>query len=605
MKVLQCGPLLLKLHRSALEACGFLRKILELSPSITLPISIQNSFQELQCAAIDRTSDLIELTLKEQKENTMPSRQHTVKIMESLGLTSGNEILVESIALEKEKLRADEKDVRNNVDINLIHQLIGLVKHIKGVVVKSDQFGVVNGVFIPTYFRCPLSLQIMFDPVLLASGQTFERSFIQKWLDHGLRVCPKTHQNLRHINLVPNNTVKGLIENWSKENGILLHHYNGHRQIFRDMENEVEEESVGFSSSHDGRLAIKEHDSSSSNHPNVQDPDNDYQSDSVSSLNSSNKEISESPNLLQNNDLSPQHLSSTTSGSNFPASAFCIEKLIEDLRSSSSELQESTTLKLRLLTKDSMENRTLIAQCGAISLLISLLHSTSKKTQENAVTSLMNLSIHNDNKTTIVEAGAIEPLIYVLKYGNPTARENSAASLFSLSSIEEYKIKIGQTNAVRGLVNLLGSGSLRGKKDAAAALFNLSILHENKIRIIQAGAVRYLVELLDPEKGMVDKAIAVLANLSTVPEGRSTITQEGGIPSLVEIVESGTQRGKENAAFVLSQLCINSTKFCNLVLQEGAVPPLIALTQLGTPRAKEKVLIEPHIAILTYLVNLV
>ncbi|PPD93622.1 hypothetical protein GOBAR_DD09453 [Gossypium barbadense] len=50
----------------------------------------------------------------------------------------------------------------------------------------------------------------------------------------------------------------------------------------------------------------------------------------------------------------------------------------------------------------------------------------------------------------------------------------------------------------------------------------------------------------------------------------------------------GSRRGKENAASVLLQLCLNSPKFCTLVLQEGAVPPLVALSQSGTPRAKEK-----------------
>ncbi|KAJ6998159.1 hypothetical protein NC653_014374 [Populus alba x Populus x berolinensis] len=93
---------------------------------------------------------------------------------------------------------------------------------------------------------------------------------------------------------------------------------------------------------------------------------------------------------------------------------------------------------------------------------------------------------------------------------------------------------------------------------------------------------------MDPVTGMVDKAVALLANLSTISEGRMAIAKAGGIPLLVEVVESGSQRGKENAASILMQLCLNSPKFCTLVLQEGAVPPLVALSQSGTPRAKEK-----------------
>lgn len=95
---------------------------------------------------------------------------------------------------------------------------------------------------------------------------------------------------------------------------------------------------------------------------------------------------------------------------------------------------------------------------------------------------------------------------------------------------------------------------------------------------------------VDKTKGdLDDKAIALLANLSTIAEGRLEIVRGGGIPLLVELFESGSQRGKENAASTLLQLCLHSRKFCTMVLQEGAVPPLVALSQSGTPRAKKKV----------------
>uniref|UniRef100_N1R1T9 RING-type E3 ubiquitin transferase n=1 Tax=Aegilops tauschii TaxID=37682 RepID=N1R1T9_AEGTA len=265
-----------------------------------------------------------------------------------------------------------------------------------------------------------------------------------------------------------------------------------------------------------------------------------------------------------------------------------VRKLIDDLRSDSIEAQRSATSEIRLLAKHNMENRIVIANCGAINLLVGLLHSTDAKIQENAVTALLNLSINDNNKIAIASADAVDPLIHVLETGNPEAKENSAATLFSLSVIEENKVRIGRSGAVKPLVDLLGNGTPRGKKDAATALFNLSILHENKGRIVQADAVKYLVELMDPAAGMVDKAVAVLANLATIPEGRTAIGQARGIPALVEVVELGSARGKENAAAALLQLCTNSNRFCSIVLQEGAVPPLVALSQSGTPRAREK-----------------
>ena len=266
-----------------------------------------------------------------------------------------------------------------------------------------------------------------------------------------------------------------------------------------------------------------------------------------------------------------------------------VRKLIDDLRSDSIEGQRSATSELRLLAKHNMENRIVVANCGAINLLVGLLHSPDAKIQENAVTALLNLSINDNNKIAIANADAVDPLIHALETGNPEAKENAAATLFSLSVIEENKVRIGRSGAVKPLVDLLGNGTPRGKKDAATALFNLSILHENKGRIVQADAVRHLVDLMDPAAGMVDKAVAVLANLATIPEGRTAIGQARGIPALVEVVELGSARGKENAAAALLQLCTNSNRFCSIVLQEGAVPPLVALSQSGTPRAREKV----------------
>ncbi|KAG4963947.1 hypothetical protein JHK82_040621 [Glycine max] len=266
-----------------------------------------------------------------------------------------------------------------------------------------------------------------------------------------------------------------------------------------------------------------------------------------------------------------------------------VRKLLEQLKCDSVHCKREATAELRLLAKENMDNRIVISNCGAISLIVDLLQSTDTTIQEHSVTTLLNLSINDSNKAAIANAGAIEPLIHVLQIGSPEAKENSAATLFSLSVTEENKIRIGRAGAIRPLVDLLGNGTPRGKKDAATALFNLSLFHENKDRIVQAGAVKNLVDLMDLAARMVDKVVAVLANLATIPEGKTAIGQQGGIPVLVEVIESGSARGKENAAAALLHLCSDNHRYLNMVLQEGAVPPLVALSQSGTPRAKEKV----------------
>ncbi|KDP25509.1 hypothetical protein JCGZ_20665 [Jatropha curcas] len=71
-------------------------------------------------------------------------------------------------------------------------------------------------------FRCPISLELMKDPVIVSTGQTYERSCIQKWLDAGHKTCPKTQQTRLHTALTPNYILKSLMALWCESNGVEL-----------------------------------------------------------------------------------------------------------------------------------------------------------------------------------------------------------------------------------------------------------------------------------------------------------------------------------------------------------------------------------------------
>ncbi|EMS59928.1 U-box domain-containing protein 16 [Triticum urartu] len=47
----------------------------------------------------------------------------------------------------------------------------------------------------PPDFRCPISLDLMRDPVVSSSGQTYDRESITRWFGAGKSTCPKTGQN--------------------------------------------------------------------------------------------------------------------------------------------------------------------------------------------------------------------------------------------------------------------------------------------------------------------------------------------------------------------------------------------------------------------------
>ncbi|KAK7385610.1 hypothetical protein VNO78_31342 [Psophocarpus tetragonolobus] len=632
------------------------------------------------------TSSTIKRAIMEQLEGVGPSLEVQEDIAKNLVLRSNQEILIEAVALDKLKENAEQ--LENTAEAEYIDQMISVVNcmHEHLVILKQVQSSI--PVSVPADFCCPLSLELMTDPVIVASGQTYERAFIKNWIDLGLTVCPKTRQTLVHTNLIPNYTVKALIASWCELNDVKLvepikskilnqpspFHGSMESGLAKDSpvitsgENHQEQTSTLHpSSTHGGSLngmvnelhvdlerislACSDEGSASSGEGSVDSVDQSLMSpsrressnalsseqsqpdvrttsdnkntpllstssahckDSSGELNSGpdavamstrHRELEFSPQLLGRRSRSqtiwqrssewlvPRVVSNLVeTRADLSAAETLVQKLVEQLKSDSLDTKREATSELRLLARHNMDNRIIISNCGAISLLVNLLQSTDTTIQENSVTALLNLSINDNNKAAIANAGAIEPLIHVLKTGSPEAKENSAATLFSLSVTEENKIRIGRSGAIRPLVDLLGNGTPRGKKDAATALFNLSIYHENKNRIVQAGAVKHLLELMEPAVALVDKAVAVLANLATIPEGKAAIGSQGGIPVLVEVIELGSARGKENAAAALLHLCSDNHRYLNMVLQEGAVPPLVALSQSGTPRAKEKAL---------------
>ncbi|KAI3747078.1 hypothetical protein L6452_09523 [Arctium lappa] len=68
---------------------------------------------------------------------------------------------------------------------------------------------------VPSFFVCPISLEIMKDPVTLSTGITYDREAIEKWL-YTLKkgTCPLTKQVLTDIELTPNHTLRRLIQSW-------------------------------------------------------------------------------------------------------------------------------------------------------------------------------------------------------------------------------------------------------------------------------------------------------------------------------------------------------------------------------------------------------
>ena len=69
----------------------------------------------------------------------------------------------------------------------------------------------------PPELCCPISMKLMHDPVIIASGQTYERENIERWFSKGYDTCPRTQVKLENFTITPNTCMQAVIYNWCKE----------------------------------------------------------------------------------------------------------------------------------------------------------------------------------------------------------------------------------------------------------------------------------------------------------------------------------------------------------------------------------------------------
>lgn len=65
----------------------------------------------------------------------------------------------------------------------------------------------------PPSFYCPIAMELMVDPVMVATGHTYDRQCIERWVDlQGNRTCPVTGMKLRHLEFIPNHALRNAIQ---------------------------------------------------------------------------------------------------------------------------------------------------------------------------------------------------------------------------------------------------------------------------------------------------------------------------------------------------------------------------------------------------------
>ncbi|XP_059626253.1 U-box domain-containing protein 9-like isoform X2 [Cornus florida] len=259
--------------------------------------------------------------------------------------------------------------------------------------------------------------------------------------------------------------------------------------------------------------------------------------------------------------------------------------------------QKGAARELRLLTKRMPSFRALFGESlDAIPQLLNPLsesksqHDIHPDLQEDLITTLLNLSIHESNKKLVAETPMVIPLLMkALQSGTVGTRSNAAAALFTLSALDSNKALIGKSGALKPLIDLLEEGHPQAMKDVASAIFNLCILHENKLRAVRDGAVRVIVNKI-VNRIYVDELLAILAMLSSNQKVVEDLGEFGAIPCLLSIMrESSCARNKENCIAILHTVCFNDrTKWKEMREAENAYGTISQIAEYGTSRAKRK-----------------
>jgi len=341
-------------------------------------------------------------------------------------------------------------------------------------------------VTVPKDFSCPISLDVMRDPVIISTGQTYDRSSIARWMEEGHCSCPKTGQMLVHNRLVPNRALRNLIMQWCTAHGVPYDPPEG-------TDGSVESFSAVAAPT---RAAVEATRATAT--LLIQQLANGSQraktlaAREIRLLAKTGKEnrafiaeagaIPHLRKLLSSMNPVAQENSVTAmlnlsiydkNKSRIMDEEGCLGLIVEVLRfGHTTEARENAAATLFSLSAVHDYKKRIADEEGAVEALAGLLREGTLRGQKDAVTALFNLSTHAENCVRMIEAGAVAALIGAL--GNEGVAEEAAGALALIVRQPVGAEAVGKEEmAVVGLTAMMRCGTPRGKENAVAALLEL------------------------------------------------------------------------------------------------------------------------------------
>ncbi|RVW57480.1 U-box domain-containing protein 4 [Vitis vinifera] len=615
--VLQIELSISKIRTSGLEIFQQLKSSHQCLPDELSSASLETCIQKVKHMGYEQTSTILQEAIRNQVQGAGSSSESLMKLADCLSLRSNQELLIEAVALEKLKENAEQAEKTEEAEY--IDQMITLATQMHDRFIITKQSQSCNPIPIPADFCCPLSLELMTDPVIVASGQTYERAFIRKWLDLGLTVCPKTRQTLAHTNLIPNYTVKALIANWCESNNVklpdpvkslnlnqsspLLAHAepgaprDAHNVPHSRASQPMSPESTRFTGSPGNNLVSSggiHREGTSPSHPRSRSEGSlsgvagnghgsdieDRSMDSVGQPSTlpSRKESSNSTGADAN-------LCRTASASTLPCNANSSEGTLgADIGVYSSDVSgemtpEPQAAAANLTTPQREPDFPLRLETRARS------QAMWRRPSERFVPRIVSSPTTETRADLSGVEAQVQRLVEDLK-SESVETQREATSELRLLAKHNMDNRIVIANCNRTFDSCPADREPEAKENSAATLFSLSVIEDNKAAIGRSGAIAPLVELLGngTPRGKKDAATA-LFNLSIFHENKTRIVQAGAVRHLVELMDPAAGM-VDKAVAVLANLA-TITEGRHAIDQAGGIPVLVEVVELGSARGKE------------------
>ncbi|CAG7879525.1 unnamed protein product [Brassica rapa] len=339
---------------------------------------------------------------------------------------------------------------------------------------------------VPKEFKCMLSRAIMSEPVVIASGQTYEKRYIQQWLMYKV-TCPKTKEVLSHRLWSPNHVIAELITQWCQANKCDLP--------------KPSDAPIGLFPD-DIDLLLHRISSPSS----VED-----QTGAANELRRQTKRFADVTAFFV---------------AEIPDS---ITRLLTPLSALGEAIDSNPGLQKNIITallyiSSLEENKTAVAQNPiVIPLLTKSLKQGTAKTRRNSANALWELSKLDSNKIHIGKSETLEALVLVIKEDHFTAAIGAAYAVFQLCCLPENRGKVVSEGLVPALINRI--------KERSYVYIYFALL---SLMTIQKGVIEEMEDL-----GFVDDMCSILRNTSC------SVTEENGV-SIVLLRMCGLNTGDKD-----------------------------------------------------------